>query len=29
VSPAGNGELFCNVAFGFPVPVELQGFDVQ
>jgi hypothetical protein len=29
VSPAGSGELFCNVAFGQPVPVELQHFDIQ
>jgi hypothetical protein len=24
-----NGELFCNVAFGQPVPVELQSFTIQ
>jgi hypothetical protein len=24
-----NGELFCNVAFGEPVPVELQSFTIQ
>jgi hypothetical protein len=28
-SPAGSGELYCNVAFGNPVPVELQGFTVE
>lgn len=25
----GSGELFCNVAFGQPTPVELQSFDIQ
>jgi hypothetical protein len=29
VSPGQNGELFCNVAFGQPVPVELQSFTIQ
>jgi hypothetical protein len=28
-SPAGNGELYCDVAFGNPVPVELQHFTVE
>jgi hypothetical protein len=28
-SAAGNGELYCNVAFGQPVPVELQTFVVE
>jgi hypothetical protein len=29
-STAGaDGELFCNVAFGEPVPVELQSFTIQ
>ena len=28
-SAAGSGELFCNVAFGQAVPVELQQLDVQ
>ena len=29
VSGGANGELFCNVAFGQPVPVELQSFTIQ
>jgi hypothetical protein len=28
-APGDNGELFCNVAFGQPVPVELQSFTIQ
>ena len=28
-SAAGAGELYCNVAFGFAVPVELQSFVVE
>lgn len=28
-SPGENGELVCNVAFGQPVPVELQSFTIQ
>jgi hypothetical protein len=28
-SAAGSGELYCNVAFGFAVPVELQSFEVE
>ena len=28
-APGDNGELLCNVAFGQPVPVELQSFTIQ
>ena len=28
-APGADGELFCNVAFGEPVPVELQSFTIQ
>jgi len=28
-APGENGELVCNVAFGQPVPVELQSFTIQ
>ena len=28
-APGQNGELVCNVAFGQPVPVELQSFTIQ
>jgi len=28
-APGPNGELVCNVAFGQPVPVELQSFTIQ
>jgi len=28
-SAAGAGEIYCNVAFGFAVPVELQSFVVE
>lgn len=28
-APGSTGELFCNVAFGQPLPVELQSFEIR